>query len=329
MGMNGALPPTIGMSVMRLLTAMAVLWACVSHAQGYPSRPISLVIPFSAGSGSDQVARGIGQAIGPLWPGAVMVVDNKPGAGGIIAAQAVAHAPADGYTLMLTTNTTQSANPHLYKKLPYDPAGDFTPIAALARGSMVLVVPSASPIRSTADLIARARKQPVTFGAGNSSSRVAAELFRQMTGAELTYVGYKGNPQAVTDLVGGQLDIMFADMATALPLVQSGQLRALGYTGLQRSSALPAVPTLDETGIKGYELSYWVAVYGPRAMPVDIRDRLNEMLTRCVRTDVMKAVFSHAVLDVFTTTPEGLAEFQSAETAKWGRIIKAAGIEPE
>jgi tripartite-type tricarboxylate transporter receptor subunit TctC len=229
----------------------------------------------------------------------------------------------------MTTNTTQSANPHLFKKLSYDPVGDFTPVAAIARGSMVLVLPATSPIASVADFIAAAKAKPLTFGAGNSSSRVAAEMFSQMTGAKALYVPYKGNPQAVTDLVGGQLDFMFADTATALPLVQAGRLKAIAYAGDKRSPAVPNLPTLDEAGVKGYELFYWVAVYAPKGTPPELVKRLNDILVKGVHSSVMTSIYAQAVLDVFTTTPEGLAQFQRAETDKWGHVIKAAGIEAE
>ncbi len=298
-------------------------------AQPYPNKPITLVVPFSPGSGTDQVARGMAQVIAGAFQGANVIIDNKPGASGMIAAQAVAKAQPDGYTLFMTTNTTQSANPHLFKKLPYDPVGDFTPIAAIARGSMVLTLPATSPIKSVAEFIAAARSKPLTFGAGNSSSRVAAEMFSQMTGAKTLYVPYKSNPQAVTDLVGGQLDFMFADTATALPLVQSGRLKAIAYAGDKRSPALPHLPTLDEAGVKGYEVYYWVAVYAPKGAPADLVKRLNEVLVKGVSSDVMRAVYKQAVLDTFTTTPEGLALFQRSETEKWGQVIRAAGIDPE
>jgi tripartite-type tricarboxylate transporter receptor subunit TctC len=316
----------------RALCVAAIVGAGLAgpaQAQTYPSKQITIVVPFPAGSGTDQVARGMAQFIAAEFGGADVLVDNKPGASGMIAAQAVARAPADGYTLLMTTNTTQSANQHLFKKLPYDPVKDFAPVAALARGSMVIVVPPSSPIKSVPELIARAKVKPLNYGAGNSSSRVAGEMFKQMTGANLSYVPYKGNPQAITDLLGGQIDVMFADTATALPLVQSGKLIALAYTGQQRSSAFPTVPTVEELGWKGYELSYWVAVYAPQGTPPEIVRRLNEVLIKGVHSDIMTAVFARAVLDIFTSTPEGLAQFQRSESERWGRVIKAAGIEPE
>jgi tripartite-type tricarboxylate transporter receptor subunit TctC len=321
--------PFIRHTIYALVAASAVLFAGLAQAGDYPVKPITLVVPFAAGSGTDQLARGMAQVIAADLPGALLVVDNKPGASGLIAAQAVARAAPDGYTLFMTTNTTQSANPHLFKKLPYDPVKDFEPVAALAKGSMFLTVPGDSPYNSVADVIAAAKKRPLNYGAGNSSSRVAGEMFKQLTGAQLTYIPYKSNPQAVTDLVGNQLDLMFADTATALPLVKANKLKALGYTGQKRTSARPDVPTLDEAGVKGYELSYWVALYAPHGTPPDIVRKLNEAFVKAAKSDAVKSVYASSVLDVFTTTPEGLASFQADETAKWGRVIHSAGIEAE
>lgn len=312
-----------------LLFAAAALVSAGAQAQAWPSHPITLVVPFAAGSGTDQVARGVAQVIQAEFPGSSVVIDNRPGASGMIAAQAAARAAPDGYTLFLTTNTTQSANQFLFKKLPYDPVADFTPVGGLGRGAMVLALPSTSPIKTLPELIAASKKRPQNFGAGNSSSRVAGELFKQMTGAALTYVPYKSNPQAVTDLVGGQIDLMFADTATALGLVNSGKLKALAYTGAQRSPELPSIPTIDESGVKGYELTYWVAAYAPHGTPPELVRRLNDAIVKGLKTPTMENIFKQIVLDPFPTTVEGLAQFQRAETEKWGRVIKGAGIEPE
>ena len=301
----------------------------VSTAQAYPDKPITIVVPFSPGSGTDQIARGMAQVLSKGLGNATVVVDNKPGAGGGIAAQTVARAAADGYTLLMTTNTTQSANPHLFKKLAYDPNRDYEPIAAIARGSMLLVVPTSSPANSVAAFLEQAKGKNLSFGAGNSSSRVAAEMLAQMTGNKFLYVPYKSNPQAVTDLIGGQIDFMLADTAVALPLVQSGKLKAIAYAGSNRIKAAPAVPTLAESGVPGYELYYWVGVYAPRSTPAPVVTRLNDALIKAVDDPAVEKIYASAVLDRFTTSPGGLGEFQTSELKKWGQVIRAAGIQPE
>ena len=260
-----------------------------------------------------------------------MVVDNKAGASGMLAAQAVARAPADGYTVLFTTNTTHAANEHLYRKLPYDPVKDFAPIALLGKGGQVLVVNAASPYRSVLDLVAAARARPgrLSFGSGSSSSRVAGELFQQMAGVQLLHVPYKSNPQAVTDLLGGQIDLMVTDTATGVPQIRSGKLRALGVSTTHRMALLPEVPTIDEAGVKGYDMSYWFAAYAPAGTPAAVVQRLNELLLAATRSAAAKAFFDASGAQAAGSTPDGLAKFQAAESQTWGRVIKAAGIEPE
>ena len=242
-----------------------------------------------------------------------------------------ARAPADGYTVLITTNTTQAANEHLYKKLPYDPVKDFAPVTGLGKGGQVLVVKADSPYKSVADLLTKAKKEPgkLSFGSGSSSSRVAGELFKQMAGVDLLHVPYKSNPLAITDLLGGQIDMMITDTATGLPQVKSGKLRALGYSTQKRSPLLPEVPTLDEAGVKGYDMGYWFAAYVPAGTPQPVVARLNELLVAAVKSAPARSFFETAGAEAWTTTPEELAKFQGAETQKWGRVIKAAGIEPE
>jgi len=234
----------------------AVLAAGPVHAQPYPSKPITIVVPFGAGSGTDQQARSMAQALGAEYKVPV-IVDNRAGASGFIAAQYVAKAAPDGYTLLMTTNTTHAANEHLFKKLPYDPVKDFTPVTLLSKGHMLLLVNAESPIKSVADLVAAAKKSPgkLNFGSGSSSSRVASELLKQMAGIDMVNVPYKSNPLAITDLLGGQVDFMFADAPTALPQVKSGKLRALAVSGNKRLAAVPALPTVEEAGVKGYDMS--------------------------------------------------------------------------
>jgi tripartite-type tricarboxylate transporter receptor subunit TctC len=310
--------------------SLAVLAGTPARAQDYPNKPITIVVPFAAGSGTDQMARMMGQIITNEYKIPVLV-DNKAGASGFIAAQYVAKAPPDGYTVLMTTNTTHAANEHLYKKLPYDPVKDFTPVTLLGKGHMLLMVNPASPIQSVGDLIATAKKSPgkLNFGSGSSSSRVAGELFRQMTGIDVVHVPYKSNPLAITDLIGGQIDFMFADAPTALPQVNGGKLRPLAASGTQRLATAASVPTVDEAGVKGYDMSYWTAVYLPAGASAAVTQKLNAIFVKVSNSPEARTFQANTSGETATSTPEGLARFQAAESLKWGRVIQAAGIQPE
>ncbi|MGV0958291.1 MAG: Bug family tripartite tricarboxylate transporter substrate binding protein [Limnohabitans sp.] len=312
-----------------LLASTACL-APIASAQSYPNKPITLVVPFGPGSGTDQMARVIAQGLGDALKVPV-VVDNKGGASGFIAAQYVAKAAPDGYTLMLTTNTTQSANEHLFKKLPYDPVKDFTPITLLATGQMLLLVRPDSPYTTQAELIAAAKKAPgkLNFGAGSSSSQVASELLKQMANIDAAYVPYKSNPLAMTDLIGGQIDFMFADAPTAVPQVQGGKLRALAASGNKRLSATPDVPTVEQAGIKGYDMSYWFAVYAPAGVPPALVQQLNQTLAKVAKGEAFISALAKSSGMLALSTPEGLAQFQAEDSKKWGTVIRAAGIVPQ
>jgi len=313
-----------------LTAAAATLAALPVAAQDYPSKPISLVVPFGPGSGTDQFARVLGQALGDDLK-VPIVVENKGGAAGFIAAQYVAKAAPDGYTLLTTTNTTQSANEHLFKKLPYDPVKDFAPITLVSTGQMLLLVRPDSPYKTLADLIAAAKKAPgkLSFGAGSSSSQVASELLKQMAHVDALYVPYKSNPLALTDLIGGQIDFMFADAPTALPQVQGGKLRALAASGSKRVAAAPDVPTVAEAGVKGYDMSYWFAIYAPAGTPAAIVNKLNQAFAKATTSEGFKNFMAKTSGEVSLSTPEGLAQFQAADSKKWGQVIRAAGIKPE
>ncbi|MFT3821447.1 MAG: tripartite tricarboxylate transporter substrate binding protein [Rubrivivax sp.] len=317
----------------RVLAAAAALCAVAplpAFAQAYPAKPVTFVVPFAAGSATDQLARALGQSLTEQTRQPV-VVDNKAGASGMLAAQQAARAPADGYTVLITTNTTHAANEHLYKKLPYDAVKDFAPVTGLGKGGQVMVVNVASPYKTVADVVAAARKTPgkLSFGSGSSSSRVAGEMLKQLAGVDILHVPYKSNPLAITDLLGGQIDFMITDTSTGVPQVKAGKLRALGYSTQKRSVQLPDVPTIDEAGVKGYDMGYWFAAYVPAGTPGPVVARLNEILQAAVRSPAAKAFFDTAGSEAWTTTPEELARFQAAETLKWGQVIKAAGIEAE
>ena len=322
---------SFSLSALALGAALAAS-APTLHAQApkYPERPLNFIVPFAAGSATDQLARALGQSLTEQTKQAV-VVDNKAGAGGMLAAQAVARAAADGYTVLITTNTTHAANEHLYKKLPYDPVKDFAPVTGLGKGGQVLVVRADAPYKSVAELLAQAKKAPgkLSFGSGSSSSRVAGEMFKQLSGTDILHVPYKSNPMAVTDLLGGQIDLMITDTATGLPQIKAGKLRALAVSTTKRLPLLPEVPTIDEAGVKGYDMGYWFAAYVPAATPAPVVARLHDLLVAAAKSAAAKTFFDASGAEVWTTTPEELAKFQAAETAKWGKVIKAAGIEPE
>lgn len=311
------------------LAALCLALAAGPAAAEYPDKPIRLVVPFAAGTATDQLARALGQTITEESKHQV-VVDNRPGGNGFIGANEAARAAPDGYTVFITTNTTHAAAEHLFKSLPYDPVKDFEPITGLGKGGQIMVVNSQSPVKSVKDFIALAKKEPgtLTFGSGSSSSRVAGELFQQLADVKILHVPYKSNTFAVTDLLGGQIDMMITDTSTGLPHIQSGKLRALGYSANTRSSLAPDVPTIEEAGVPGYGIGYWFAAYAPAKTPEPIIAKLNELLTRAAQSPSAKSAFyGRSGVDVFVTTPGELAKFQAEETRKWGEIISKAGIE--
>jgi tripartite-type tricarboxylate transporter receptor subunit TctC len=316
--------------IFQFMMAVAAALASAATAQEYPAKPITFYVPFAAGSATDTLARSLGQGITAETKQNV-VNDNRPGANGIIATQAFIRTPADGYTVLIATNTTHAANEHLYKKIPYHPVNDFTPITTLARGGQVMVVHPRVPVKTVKEFIALARRQPgkLTFGSGSSSSRVASELFQQMTGLQLVHVPYKSNPMAVSDLVGGHIDMMITDVVTGLPQVQAGKVRALGVSSPQRLPNVPELPTIAESGVKGYELTFWFAAYLPAKAPPPVAARLRELFINATKSAPAQAFFKTTGIEPWTTTSAELARFQASESAKWARVIKAAGIQPE
>jgi len=313
-----------------LILAGATSFGSGAGAQTYPAKPITFVVPFTAGSATDQLARAVGLSVTEQSKQAV-VVDNKGGASGMIAAQQVAKAAPDGYTVLITTNTTHAANEHLYKKLPYDPVKDYAPVTGLGKGGQVLVVRADAPYKSVAELLAKVRKEPgkLSFGSGSSSSRVAGEMFKQMSHTDILHVPYKSNPNAITDLLGGQIDLMITDTSTGVPQIKAGKLRALAVSTAQRNPLLPEVPTIDEAGVKGYDMGYWFAAYVPAGTPPAVVARLHELLVAGTRSAAAKSFYDGSGSVAWTTSPEELGRFQASETEKWGRVIKAAGIDAE
>lgn len=312
------------------LTGLLALCLPLSaSAAAYPEKTVTFVVPFGAGSATDQLARAIGQGF-TEESGQTVVIENKPGASAMIGASDVARAEPDGYRVLITTNTSQSANPHLYKKLSYDPVSDFQPVTLLGKGGQIMVVHPDSPAKNVGEFIKLAKEKPgqLSFGSGSSSSRVAGELFQQMTGTEILHVPYKSNPLVITDLLGKQIDMMMADMATGLPQVQSDKLRALGVTTASRSALAPEVPTIAEAGVPGYEMGYWFAAYVPANTPEDIVKRLNELMIKAANRTAANDFYTKTGTQRVTSTPAELTKFQQQETEKWGEIIRKAGIQP-
>jgi len=310
--------------MLTLLAAIAL--APATWAQTYPAKPITFIVPFAAGSATDQLARALGQSITESTKQAV-VVDNKAGASGMLAAQAAARAPADGYTVLITTNTTQAANEHLYKKLPYDPVKDFAPISGLGKGGQVLVVAANSPYTSVKDLLADAKKNPgkLTFGSGSSSSRVAGELFQQMSGTEILHVPYKSNPLAITDLLGGQIVMMITDTSTGVPQVKAGKLRGLAVAAPERSAAAPEMPTMKEAGVAGHEAVQWNGYFAPTRTPRPVLDRLHRDIAKTVHLADVKQKFEAQGATPSGNTPAEFAAFFHVETEKWADVARKSG----
>ncbi len=312
-----------------LAGALLALPASAAPA-AYPTKPVKIIVPFPAGSGTDNGARVLGKWLSAKT-GQPVIVDNRPGASGFIAAQAAAAADPDGHTVFLTTNTTQAANPAMFRKLPYDPVKDFEPVSLVGSAGLLLVVSAESPHKDIGSFLAQLRPggKRLHFGAGNSSSRIAGELLKTASGADLLAVPYKGTPLALTDLMGGQIEFMFCDIGAALPHVMSGRLRALATSSAERELLLRNVPTLREAGLKGFEMTVWSAAFVPAKTPKDTIVKLNELLRAALADPAVREQFSSTGGRSQGSTPEELRAFAKSEMAKWATAVKTAGIQPE
>lgn len=294
-------------------------------------KPITIVVPYAPAGTTDMLGRMLAQQMAPLL-GRQMVVDNKPGAGSGVGASLVARSPADGNTLLVATSTTLAINPWLYKKLSYDPAKDFAPIGLIGAVPLLVVVNAAVPARTIAELIAYSKSTPggLSYGSAGSGSpqHLGAEMFKAQTGANLTHVPYKGSGPAVTDLIGGQIQVMFSDIPPALQHVKSGRLRALAVTSAKRQSALPDVPTVAESGAagtRGFEAVAWQSLVAPAGTPKDVIARYADALTKVMAQPELRARLEKEGFEPGTSTPEQLAGYIRSETERWGPVIKASG----
>ncbi|NQW54480.1 MAG: tripartite tricarboxylate transporter substrate binding protein [Rhodospirillales bacterium] len=313
---------------MRLLSLLVgMLLALPAAAQDYPARPIRIITAFGPGTATDIAARTIGQDIA-VQTGQTVVIENKAGAEGQIAAQSAAAAAPDGYTLFFTTQTTQAINPHVYKSLAYDPVKSFAPIVGITLGAQIVMVRKDLPTSTIQEFVALAKAQPgkLSFGSGNGSSRGGAELFRIMTKTDLLGVPYKTQPQAITDLLGGRIDIIFSDFTVGLPPVLDGRARGLAVTSKQRIPGLEQFPTVEESGVPGFEMWAWTAMYAPAGTPRPIIDRLNALVRQAARSPAYLNLLKTNYGVSFVGSPEELADFQARETKKWAEIVSIAGM---
>ncbi|HTP94670.1 MAG TPA: tripartite tricarboxylate transporter substrate binding protein [Burkholderiales bacterium] len=316
-----------------LLCAAALVAASAASLaqQGYPSRPIRIVVPSSAGGGIDIVARVAAPRLAERL-GQQVLIDNRPGAGTMIGSELVARAPADGYTLLMSA-APLSINPAIYKKLPYEALRDFAPITLAASYPNVLVVHPSLPVASVQQLIAFARARPGQLSYGSAgigtNPHFAMELFRSMAKLDLVHVPYKGSAPAVIDLVAGHVQLMAGTMITVIPHVRSGRLRALAVSSARRAAAAPELPTIAESGLPGYEAIQWYGLLAPAQTPKEIVARLHDELVRVLQLPDVKAKIAEDGGDPVGDTPEEFARFMRADTEKWAKLARVAGIKPE
>jgi len=309
--------------------ALCLVAATAAQADTWPSRNITLVLPFAAGSGTDTTTRIISKELGTAL-GTGIVIENKAGANGSIAASFVARSAPDGYTLLVTTNTTHSANPYLLKSLTYDPVKDFTPIARTGDLPFMLVINPEIPANSVAELIALAKKEPgkYSYASGSSSAIVSGATFARLAGIDLLHVPYKSSPPALTDVIAGRVSMMFVDVLTGLPHVKGKALKMLAVTTKQKSALLPELPTMDET-VKGFDISSWQGYFGPAGMPKEIVTRLNAEIRKIVERPEIKAQLAERGMEAFAQTPEEYEAFLKDQLVLWEKLITDAGIEKQ
>jgi tripartite-type tricarboxylate transporter receptor subunit TctC len=314
-----------------LLTALPVQ-AQTSPAAAYPARPIRLIVPFTPGGSTDILARAIGQELSRAW-GQSVVIDNVPGAGGSIGADKAAKSPADGYTLLMGHIGTLAVNPSLYPKLPYNPVTDFAPVAWVARVPNVLVIHPAVPAKTTQELVALAKARPgqLNYGSGGngSAANLATEYFKMQTGVSLLHIPYRGTVPAMTDLLGGQIQVLFTGAPAVLGQIKTGQLRALAVSSPTRLDALPEVPTVAEAGYKGFEADQWYGVVAPAATPPDIVRKLNVQINLALASAELKTRLNSEGAIATPTTPDAFGQHIVREIARWKPVIGSGRVKAD
>lgn len=323
---------TLAVGALILGGSLGTAFPAMAQASNWPTgKAITYLVPFPPGGNTDTLARVIAQPLGQFL-GTPVVIENKGGAGGSVGSSLAARAPADGYTILGGTISSHAINVSLYSKLDYDPVKSFTPIAMLGSGPLVLVVPTASPYQTLADILAASKAKAATAGLSSASpgsgtsNHMALELLAYQTGVKFTHVPYKGSGPAVQDVIGGQVDMMFDTALVVGPHIQSGKLRPIAVTSSKRLESLPDVPTIAEAGEQGFDMGSWQAVFAPAGTPQSIVDRLHAEIMKIVATPEVQARLKGFGMQPSNMTPAELAEYQKAEVAKWAAVIKSAGI---
>jgi len=313
-----------------LVIGCATLFGATAHADTYPSKPITLIQPFGPGSATDTITRVVAQHLSGALQQSV-VVEGRPGANGTLAAAYVARAAPDGYTLFMGTNSPHSAAPFLMKNLTYDPVKDFTAVTRVGSYTLMLVLHPSVPAKSVKELIEHAKANPgkLSYASGNTSGVVAGATLARWAELDLLHVPYKSSAPALTDVLGGRVSMMFTDLVTGLPHVKSNALRALAVTRLQRSALIPELPTLDEAGVKGFDMDSWAGIFVPAGTPAKIVTLLNTELRKAIDSAEVKSKLGTAGFEAFSSSPQELGDFVQVQLGKWGKMIKDAGIQPE
>jgi tripartite-type tricarboxylate transporter receptor subunit TctC len=310
-----------------LAATLAAGLASAAVAENYPSKQVTIVAAFPPGGTVDQLARVLGQKLGEDWKQPV-IVENRPGASGIVGSQFVSKAAPDGHTLMMIP-ITHVTNASLFSKLPFDPIADFTPISLIASLPVMLVASKSLPVNSVSDLIAYAKANPGKLNCGSggngTSQHLACELFKHMANVDIRHIPYKGNAAAMTDVIGGQIELLFDQMATAVPHVRSGKVKALAVTTSARSPAMPTVPTIAESGVPGYEMSAWFGMVGPASMPTDVVAKIQGQLADAMAKPEIKAKLSSLGLNLIGGPPNEFKTYLGDELVKWAKVVKASG----
>ena len=311
------------------VATLSCLASTAALAQSYPNKPIKFVVPFSAGSATDNVGRILAQAMGDAM-GQTITVENKAGANGILGAEMVKAAPADGYTFLVTTSTTQAANVHLYRKLPYDPVKDFTPIGKIGETGFILMVTTDFPAKDMKEFVSYAKANPGTlaFGHGSSGSLVSAAMLTELAGLQTVNVPYKSIPPALTDLLGGQIQFAFADTGNAVSQMNGGRMRGLGVTTKKRAGKAPNVPPIGDT-VKDYNVSAWFGLMAPAGIPADVQKRATAAMLAVLAKPEVREKIQGVGIDLDVEDSATLAKTIDAEIKKWGGWVKTAGITPE